>query len=180
MKTTLFTFLLFMIAAPMVHAADALTVGDNLPERFKAYTEAGKEKNYDSITGERGAVILFVRSADWCFYCKRQLRSWNERAEEFRSLGYNVVSLSYDDGKTLARFRESNSISFPMLTDQGSEMIKAFGILNKNLEEASRFYGVPHPAIYVVSPEGKITHLFKGEGFKERPHIENVYDALSM
>ncbi len=42
------------------------------------------------------------------------------------------------------------------MSDQGSAVIKAFGILNTNVPEGHKFYGIPFPTDYLIGPDGII------------------------
>ncbi len=39
-------------------------VGARIPD-FEAVDQNGKRQNFDSLKGENGLVLMFVRSADW-------------------------------------------------------------------------------------------------------------------
>jgi hypothetical protein len=39
-------------------------VGERLPD-FKLFDQTGKEQTLQSIMGRRGAMLVFIRSADW-------------------------------------------------------------------------------------------------------------------
>ena len=39
-------------------------VGETVPD-FEAVDQSGKARNFASLTGERGLLLLFFRSADW-------------------------------------------------------------------------------------------------------------------
>ncbi len=52
------------------------------------------------------------------------------QADELRERGYGIAVISYDSEEVTARFSEQNNISFPLLSDVGSETIERYGILN--------------------------------------------------
>ena len=45
---------------------------------------------------------------------------------------------------------------FPCLSDNGSVVIREFGILNSNIPKDHPFYGIPFPGDYLISPDGVI------------------------
>ena len=69
-------------------------------------------------------------------------------------------------------------LRFPPLSDPESEIIKAFGVLNRKLyrrfAKGHRFHGVPHPHMFLVDPEGRIIAKFAEKGFLDRPDIDNA------
>ena len=51
---------------------------------------------------------------------------------EIRSTGMHVIGISYDSLSTLKRFSRKNGITFPLLSDHGSKVIDAYGLLNSD------------------------------------------------
>jgi peroxiredoxin len=151
-----------------------LAVGDSIPADFKALDSLQREATFASLKGEKGLVLLFTRSADWCQYCKTQLRDWNAKADALKSAGYGLAAISYDAPTTLAKFEADNKLSYMLLSDGNSAAIKRFGIRNEKFDEGSRFYGIPNPAIYVFDTAGKIAHVYREESYKDRPSIESI------
>lgn len=177
----LIVLLLSLVFTFSAYAEDELTlglkVGENIPADFLASNQDGELMELKELTGKKGLILLFTRSAYWCGYCKAQLKQWGELARLFEVRGYNVAGMTYDSVEQLKRFREKTGITYPLLSDTNS-MIKAFGLRNTNFEEGSRFYGVAHPAIYVINPNGKITHRFSNKGYEKRPPVGAVYHAV--
>lgn len=65
-----------------------------------------------------------------------------------------------------------------MLSDENSEIIRAFGLLAENYPQGSFYYGVPHPAIVVIDATGNVSHRFSERSYTDRPDIDTVLDAL--
>ncbi len=175
LKHGLALFLLF--SAPALAAP--LGVGDEIPSNFAAKDSLERPATFKSIKGKNGLVLLFTRSADWCQYCKMQLRDWNAQVDALKEAGYKLAAISYDSPQKLADFEQKNQLSYMLLSDTNSAMIKAFGIRNEKFSEGSRFYGIPNPAIYVFNDKGEITHAFREADYKDRPHVEHVMKAIT-
>src|SRR5438552_6248292 len=82
-------------------------LGPQLWERvpdFSLRDQAGKTWTLQSIMGPKGAMLVFVRSADWCPYCKTQLVDLQSGVEELRKRGMGVATISYDPPEILASF----------------------------------------------------------------------------
>lgn len=60
---SLAAFLLFMSAMGSAFAAGP-EVGETVPA-FETVDQSGQLRNFDSLAGERGLLLLFFRSADW-------------------------------------------------------------------------------------------------------------------
>ena len=78
--------------------------------------------------------------------------------DEFKKLGIQLVSVSYDDVKTLKAFIEKGTgekkVKFPLLSDPKSELIRALSIFNEKVKKGHKWYGVPHPHVFLVNTEG--------------------------
>ena len=74
----------------------------------------------------------------------------------FEQNGIKVAAITYDLPEILRRFAEAQKLGYPCLSDRGSEVIKAFGILNGNIPTDHPFYGIPFPTDYLIAPDGTI------------------------
>ena len=79
-------------------------VGQSFPHKLAAVDQAGKTQSLKSLMGEKGLAVFFVRSADWCPFCKGQLVDANRHLARFRELGVSVVSISVDEVAPIAAF----------------------------------------------------------------------------
>lgn len=79
-----------------------------------------------------------------------------------------MVAISYDSVPILRNFSERQHITFPLLSDADSKIIREFGILNEETPKGTPFYGIPYPGIYIVDATGKITGKYFEANFRER------------
>ena len=163
------------LAGPVAEGPQA---GDAIPHTLETVDQTGTEQSFETLKGANGAVLAFVRSADWCPYCQRQLIDLNAARDAIETHGYALVSISYDPVETLARFADKHDIGYTMLSDPESEIINAFGILNDGMPQDTKYYGVPHPAIYVVGAGGVIEAVLAEEDYKERPAPAEIIAAI--
>lgn len=90
------------------------------------------------------------------------------QAEGFRKKGLAVASLSYDSAAILKDFAGRKNIAYPMLSDPESKVIKAFGILNTNMEPGAMGYGVPFPGMFVIDAHGLVKAKYFEDDHRER------------
>lgn len=88
--------------------------------------------------------------------------------DKIRAQGLGVAAISYDDPSILKRFADRRGITFPILSDSGSSVITAFGILNEDIPTGTQFRGVPHPGTYIVDREGRVLAKYFEENYTER------------
>ena len=82
--------------------------------------------------------------------------------------GFGVAAISYDSRAVLQDFGNRMKIDFPLLSDEGSRVIRSFGILNTTVTPGDLDDGVPYPGIFVIDASGKITAKYFEEKYQER------------
>lgn len=73
------------------------------------------------------------------------------------------------------RFSDAYHIGYPMLSDKGSVVIRKFGIFNTNVpQDVTRFYGIPFPGQYLITPDGIVKDKLFLPDYQERPTASDV------
>jgi peroxiredoxin len=172
-------------------------VGDRVPG-FSLEDQNGKTQTLQSIMGPRGAVLVFVRSTDWCPYCKTQLVELQGRRQALQAQGLGLAVISYDPREVHARFSSQRGITYPLLADVGSAVIRRYGILNPVPEMAlgsdkddpqvkelvqkyvsvvnpsARLVGIAFPGTFIVDRQGRVTSRFFEDFYIERTTMSNL------
>jgi len=72
-----------------------------------------------------------------------------------------VLALSYDEPDALRDFQNAYDITYTLLSDPDSKVIRDYGILNTLITEDDHpWFGIPFPGTYVTNSRGDITHKF--------------------
>ena len=79
-----------------------------------------------------------------------------------------MVAISYDTPEVIRHAAERLNITYPLLSDPDSKIIRALGILNPNIPEDHEWYGVPFPGMYIVDTEGIVQSKYFEEDHRER------------
>ena len=88
--------------------------------------------------------------------------------QKVRSAGLGLAAISYDSPAVLKDFAQRKDIQFPLLSDADSGIIRRFGILNTQVKENSKSFGIPYPGIYVLNAKGVVTAKYFEDDYKER------------
>lgn len=147
---------------------------------ISALTTSGEAVDLSGITGEKGAVLIFSRSLDWCPYCKAQALELESVKDELAEAGWTLNLITYDPPETLAGFAEERSLTYTFLSDPESATIDAFGLRNTEMPQNTRFDGVPHPAIIYIKADGEVVGVQKEEGYETRPPTEGIPQLVSL
>ncbi len=152
-------------------------VGATIPA-LQVTDATGKAQTLKTVTGPKGVVLVFFRSAKWCPFCQAQLMSMKGAPEQLATRGYKMAAISYDAPETLAKFAAARDIAYPLLSDTGSKTIDAFKIRDPQYPTDSFAFGVPEPAIFIVSSKGVVRAKLAEKGYRTRPPLEAVLAAI--
>lgn len=97
-----------------------------------------------------------------------------DRLAELKSQGLTVVAVSYDPVETLAKFAADRKITYPLLSDRGSAIIRRYNLLNDSVERESRAFGVPHPGTFMLDASRRVTSRFFEERYQERSTAASI------
>jgi hypothetical protein len=96
------------------------------------------------------------------------------RADTLRERGLGVAALSYDSVELLSEFAQRKHISYPLLSDPDSAVIRRFGLLNEGVPPGDKAQGVPLPGTFVVDAAGVIREKFFERSYRERQTAASV------
>jgi peroxiredoxin len=135
-------------------ATDGPAVGSIAPP-VDLQDQTGLRRSFDDLVGERGLLLVFIRSAHWCSYCRNQLGELNLAAARLNATGVRIASVSPDSVVRLREFWDNNRVTFPMLSDPDGDVIKAYGLLNSEIPEGGRVQGsnIPFPGQLLLGPD---------------------------
>jgi peroxiredoxin len=174
MSVYMFMVLAAFSTTPASAAELGPAVGAAFPHELAAPDQTGKQQTLQSLMGEKGVAIVFVRSADWCPFCKGQLVDVNRHFARFRALGLNVVSVSVDETAEIAAFAASQKIEYAMLSDPEGAINLSLGIRDEQYPVGSAAFGVPRPTLYVLDRNGTIRLRYMEPTYRTRPDLEGV------
>jgi peroxiredoxin len=147
-------------------------IGSHFPGVNATYQ--GREiRLLQEFAGPNGTVFLATRSADWCPYCMKQMIQLQAHLDNYREAGIGVVAMTYDDPALQAQFVAKWGIEYPLLHDVQTLSFRTLGILNEAYQPGDTAYGIPHPGMVVIDPDG----LVVGKLFLESYSVR--VDALS-
>lgn len=150
-------------------------IGDRAPVDLALADADGNAMPLSERTGEKGTILVFTRSVDWCPYCQGQLKQLNDVAGNLKEQGYILAGVSYDPVSSLKEFSKEQNIDYTLLSDKGSKLIDAFAIRDPQYADTeSRAYGVPYASIFVLDKDGVVRAKSVSSDYKIRPTNEEL------
>jgi hypothetical protein len=96
------------------------------------------------------------------------------RLEDLKRQGLGLVAISYDSPETLQAFSTARGITFPLLADRGSAIIKRYGLFNTTVEPSSSTYGIPFPGTFIVDRRGVVLSRHFESAYQERNTVASI------
>jgi hypothetical protein len=84
------------------------------------------------------------------------------------------VAISYDSVGALKNFADRQQITYPLLSDPESTIIRAYDILNETVKPGTAAFGIPYPGVYVVDTQGKVVAKYFEEDYKDRVSAADI------
>jgi peroxiredoxin Q/BCP len=129
-----------------------LQPGDPAPE-FSLPTDTGETLSLQDLRGQR--VILYVYPAAMTPGCTKQACDFRDSLGSLKSAGYQVVGISPDSPAKLAKFRERDQLTFPLVADQDKAVLTAYGAYGEKQLYGKTVTGVIR-STFVIDEKGHI------------------------
>jgi peroxiredoxin Q/BCP len=113
----------------------------------------GKPVSLADYTGRK--VIVYVYPAAMTPGCTKQACDFRDSLDSLQAHGYAVLGISPDKPAKLAKFRERDGVTFPLLSDPDKEVLGAYGAFGEKTMYGKKVTGVIR-STFVVDADGKI------------------------
>ena len=88
--------------------------------------------------------------------------------------------MTYDTPAIIQAFDEKWDIDYPVLRDVDRQHVEAWDIRNEEYGEGTFAYGIPHPGVVLLSPEGKILAKWAEPGYRTRADWSEVLAQVTV
>jgi peroxiredoxin len=146
--------------------------GGRKSPNFKLENLNGEYVELKTLLGKGPLLISFW--ATWCKPCVEELEEYKKLYSEYRDRGFNILAISTDDEKTVAKvkpFVKSKGYDFTILLDTNSEV-------------ARKYYVQNIPYSFLLDEKGNIvySHLGykKGDELQVKKKVEALLSALPV
>ncbi|HLU56973.1 MAG TPA: thioredoxin-dependent thiol peroxidase [Pseudonocardia sp.] len=129
-----------------------LAPGDTAPD-FTLPDADGKPVSLSDYRGRR--VIVYFYPAAGTPGCTKQACDFRDNLAELNDAGLDVIGISPDKQAKLAKFRDSEGLTFPLLSDPDKDVLTAWGAFGEKTMYGRTVTGVIR-STFLVDPEGKI------------------------
>ena len=113
----------------------------------------GKPVSLSDYAGRK--VIVYVYPAAMTPGCTKQACDFRDSLQSLAAAGYAVLGLSPDKPEKLAKFRERDALTFPLLSDVDRQVLEAYGAYGEKKLYGKTVQGVIR-STFVIDEAGKI------------------------
>jgi peroxiredoxin Q/BCP len=129
-----------------------LEVGDEAPA-FSLSDADGNTVRLSDFKGRK--VIVYFYPAASTPGCTKQACDFRDSLAELNEAGLDVIGISPDKPVKLAKFRDAEGLTFPLLSDPEREVLTAWGTFGEKTMYGKTVQGVIR-STFVVDENGKI------------------------
>jgi peroxiredoxin Q/BCP len=153
---------------------DRLSAGDQAPD----FTLPDADGNPVSLAGLRGQrVIVYFYPAASTPGCTKQACDFRDSLDRLKTEGFAVLGISPDAPAKLAKFRDKEGLTFPLLSDQDRSVLAAYGAYGEKKLYGKAVVGVIR-STFVIDAEGKVE--LAQYGVKATGHVAKLRRDLAL
>src|SRR5215212_1794015 len=131
---------------------ERLSPGDPAPD-FTLLDADGKPVALADHRGRK--VLVYFYPAAMTSGCTKQACDFRYNLAELNGAGFDVLGISPDQPAKLAKFREAEGLTFPLLSDPDRSVLTAWGAYGEKTMYGKKTVGVIR-STFVVDEEGRI------------------------
>ena len=155
-------------------AEERLAPGDLAPD-FTLPDADGNEVSLASLRGQR--VIIYFYPAAMTPGCTKQACDFRDSKADLSEAGFAVLGISPDTPAKLAKFRDRDGLTFPLLSDPDRKVLQAYGAYGEKMMYGKKSVGVIR-STFVVDADGKIEQALYG--VKATGHVARLRKELGV
>jgi peroxiredoxin Q/BCP len=151
-----------------------LQPGDPAPS-FSLPDADGKTVSLKDYKGQK--VVVYFYPAASTPGCTKQACDFRDNLRQFDKAGFAVLGISPDKPEKLAKFRDTEKLTFPLLSDPDRAVLEAYGAYGEKTMFGKKVTGVIR-STFVVDEKGRIQ--LAQYNVKATGHVEKLRRDLDL
>ncbi|MBR1427656.1 MAG: thioredoxin-dependent thiol peroxidase [Prevotella sp.] len=151
-----------------------MKIGDKVPE-YLGTDEAGREIRISDFAGKK--LVLYFYPKDSTSGCTAEACSLRDNYSELKKLGYAVVGVSVQDGKSHQKFIDKYELPFPLIADTENKLVETFGVWGEKSMYGRKYFGT-FRTTFLINEEGVVERIFLPKEIKTKSHGEQILEAI--
>lgn len=134
--------------------------------------------NTVTLSGFRGrSVVVYFYPAASTPGCTKQACDFRDSLATLNGAGFDVLGISPDKPAKLAKFRDAEGLTFPLLSDVDKSVMTAWGAFGEKQNYGRTVQGVIR-STFIVNPDGTIGKALYN--VKATGHVERLRKELGV
>ena len=129
-----------------------LAPGDPAPD-FTLTDADGQNVTLSDLRGQR--VVVYFYPAAGTPGCTKQACDFRDNLAEFNGAGLTVLGVSPDQPAKLAKFRDAEQLTFPLLSDPDKSVLAEYGAFGEKTMYGKKVTGVNRSTV-VIGADGNV------------------------
>lgn len=147
-----------------------MTTNDIAPD-FLGIDEEGREIRRSDYPGK--TIALYFYPKDSTSGCTAQACNLRDNYQELLDRGFQVIGVSVDSAASHKKFREKNSLPFPLITDPDHRLVEEFGVWGEKSMYGRKYMGT-FRTTFIIAPDGRITRVLGPKEVKTKDHAAQI------
>ena len=143
-------------------------VGKPAPD-FSLLDQTGATVSLQDFLGQKSVVVYFYPKDDTPG-CTKESCAFRDSYTVFQEAGAEVIGISADSPDSHQRFAAKYQLPFKLLSDQGNQVRKRYGV-------PSTLGLLPGRVTYVIDKQGVVRHIFNSQ-LNFAAHVEESLKTL--
>jgi thioredoxin-dependent peroxiredoxin len=150
-----------------------LAPGDPAPD-FTLPDADGHPVSLSSFRGQR--VIVYFYPAALTPGCTKEACDFRDNLADLNAQSVAVLGISPDQPSKLAKFRDKEGLTFPLLSDPDHAVLEAYGAYGEKVLYGKKTVGVIR-STFVIDPDGAIEKAMYG--VKATGHVARLLTEIA-
>jgi peroxiredoxin Q/BCP len=151
-----------------------LAPGDPAPS-FTLTDDKGDSVSLSDFSGR--TLILYAYPAAMTPGCTTESCDFRDSLDALAAAGFSVVGISPDGPEKLAKFRERDGLTFPLVSDPDHAVLEAYGAWGEKNLYGKKYVGVIR-STFVIDGEGRIDKAMYN--VRAKGHVAKLRSELGV
>jgi peroxiredoxin Q/BCP len=122
-------------------------------------------------------VVVYFYPAAMTPGCTKEAVGFRDNLQALEAAGVAVLGISPDEPPKLAKFRDRDSLTFPLLSDPDAKVLRAYGAYGEKKLYGKTIVGVIR-STFIVDADGKVEKALYN--VKATGHVDRILRELGV
>lgn len=154
-----------------------LEPGDTAPDFTLDSADGTAVTLHETLKTAGKRVVLYFYPAAMTPGCTTEACDFRDNLRDFEAAGFTVLGISPDTPDKLAKFRDKEGLTFPLLGDPDKSVLRSYGAFGEKKNYGKVVEGVIR-STFVIDTDGTVRNAFYN--VKATGHVDRVRRELGV